>query len=75
MDDDDVVVYGMVPDGVTSVDIVTAAGGTVESSAASSNTYRISLDKDSIEPGMEIKWVGAEGTSSLDSLLPTDLSC
>lgn len=72
---DEVVVYGVVPDGVTAVAAKGADGSTLLTASVQSNTYRFSLSK-SVVAGIEsLSWVGRGGSSTLGDVIPNDLGC
>lgn len=73
--DDTLGIYGVVPDGVTAVEIVTGGGEALKSSAVVSNTFRLDLPKADAGTATGLRWVGVEGGRPLGEILPTDLAC
>ncbi|MDW5593473.1 hypothetical protein VSS74_03935 [Conexibacter stalactiti] len=73
--DDTLTFYGLVPDGVTAIEAVTAGGEVLTSAAVSLNTYRLDLPKSSADEAAQLRWVGETGGIAIDEILPTDLTC
>lgn len=72
---DELVVYGVVPDGVTAVRLGGGAGSTIGSAAVSNNTFRLPIRKADAAAAVRLDWIGRPGTSLIQEVLPQDLTC
>ncbi|MDO8209662.1 hypothetical protein [Conexibacter sp. CPCC 206217] len=71
---EDIVVYGVVPDGVSAVQVETAEGSELGQAAVTSNTFRIQLSKLDAASADHLNWVGRDGSVPL-GVIPDDLGC
>jgi len=72
---DEIVVYGVVPDGVVAVEAKGADGSTLLTAPVQSNAYRFALSKSAAAGADSLAWVGKEGSSTVGDVIPNDLSC
>lgn len=72
---DQVGIYGVAPDGFTTVNAVAENGSTLASTAVTSNTFALLMSKADAGNTHHFETVGAAGARSLGTVLPPDLSC
>lgn len=72
---DRVAVYGAAPDGVTLVRAIAADGSTIAETPVTRNTFTLSLAKSDASITDHFESIDEDGTSSLGTVLPSDLGC
>ncbi|MDW5592978.1 hypothetical protein VSS74_01425 [Conexibacter stalactiti] len=73
--DASVVLYGVAPDGVSSVEVQTAEGAPVGTAAVTSNTFRLQLSTNDAAAAERLQHVGGHGAVLSLGVIPEDLAC
>jgi hypothetical protein len=66
---------GIVPDGVTAVEVLGDDGAAIASAPVASNTFALTLSTSDAAAAEQLQWVGAAGSQPLNEVIPQDLGC
>jgi len=73
--DDTIVLYGVVPDGITAVSVLDENGASIARGDVSANTFRIDMARDVARAARSLDWGGKAGSKTLDGIVGADAGC